>query len=1259
VSKCKTAVTILLVCALTLFSSLLYTSTVLWESSAQKAIAQPFHVATPAASSSVAGYTPTQIRTAYNLPSSGGEGTTIAIINAYDTPTILEDLTVFCNQFGLPLPTSSNFEIHKMTTNLGTDKGWGQETALDVEWAHAIAPQAKILLVEAASQYDTDLLKAVNYARSRSDVVAISMSWGVSESSWQLSRDSYFTSNYGAVFFAASGDDGAGVMWPSSSPNVVGVGGTTLTLTSSGSVISETAWSKSGGGISAYEAKPTYQSSFVSGTKRCVPDVSYNADPNTGVPIYYNGNWYKMGGTSAGAPQWAAIHALSMSVSNTALYQQATTAYAKYFRDITSGSNGGYTASTGYDCVTGLGSPLTYNFASSTANSLTLVPAGQSTPLNSTNRFSVTYLLNGVTQTTYAANGTLTLTTDPGASLTVAGTSTGSSTSEKWVLNLNGNSVTGTNMTLYYYDLLWQSTSFAVNGDAALNPTVTYSTAPSTAPTEPSPQTATLALSTNQQTFWSLKGSEVTVTNPFSFGGGERWATQTSNWTITAANQVPQKLTYYHQYSATVNYQVADSSSPTPPTLTATMWGVNASMPLSVGSNEFWLDAGTQYALTNPLVGLGANERWITYAANGAANAPVNLAATYYHQFNVSVAFSAADYEGSVVPVFYYTTSGNTVGLALESFPQSVWADANTAYSVQPQLEASSAERWFNNDTGTIQAAAFLNFTYVHQFLLTVTGAQTSQQWYNSGDSPQISVPAVSDRASGTGQRVNTYTIDGGNAVEATPTTGTVTITVTMDTAHQIQIGSVRQFQVTLDAEAQNMLASITAPTVSGDGGWYDEGTPVRVTLNGVADRADGAGTRLVSYAVNEATNVASAGVVEALNVAALASPQTVTAQTITQYQFTTASGALNGVTEPQIVGDAGWYDSGTQVTATYNNVWNTQNQARLNAVSYTVDQTTQQLPRSATGTFTVQVSMTKPQTVAVASVKQYAVSVAGGLNTQVSAASPTGDGYFDEGTQIQVSSNQMLTDASGQARQVLVSYTLDGTTTNLTQTEDTFTTPTIIANMGHQLVFNTITQYKVAFGFTDHNGTHPITPASVQIQTAAGLVDVPQLSLWLDSGTQFTLANVTWQGADVKPTEQTSFAVNSPLNETVHCRVFDGKIVVLDSAGKAAVGAQVLVTLANQTTVQLVTDSEGAADLLLIPQGTFNATVSFKGLSTVILGDAATQSTTTARLPSQLIFIVVELGIAVAVAAVVVVAVAVYVLRKRTQHSKLQVPSA
>jgi subtilase family serine protease len=328
-----------------------------------------WHLKPGAATLVATGLSPTDVRGAYGLPSSGGSGT-IAIIDAYDNPNAQNDLDTFSAAFGLPLTNTGYFTKHKMASSIRADSGWGLEIALDIQWAHAIAPDAKILLVEAASNSLADLLGAVNYARGLSDVVAISMSWGANEFRSETSYDSYFTSSYGATFFASSGDSGAGVIWPAASPNVVAVGGTTLTLNSDGTVASETAWSGSGGGVSSWETEPTYQSTYgITGSNnhRGVPDVSYDANPNTGVSVYDSygyGGWLVVGGTSAGAPQWAAIQSLGHSSSNINFYADAKSAsYSSYFRDITSGTNGKYLAAGGYDYVTGLGSPLTVNFA--------------------------------------------------------------------------------------------------------------------------------------------------------------------------------------------------------------------------------------------------------------------------------------------------------------------------------------------------------------------------------------------------------------------------------------------------------------------------------------------------------------------------------------------------------------------------------------------------------------------------------------------------------------------------------------------------------------------------------------------------------------------------------------------------------------------------------------------------------------------------------------------------------------------------------
>jgi hypothetical protein len=337
--------------------------------------AEPMYISPFAGSPSPIGYSPSQIKTAYNLPSSGGAGTTIAIIDAYDTPNILSYFNTFSNQYGLPNNSTGCFIVHKMAQNMQTDSNWALETCLDVQWAHAIAPEAKILLVEAVGPTDTALLAAIDYATNQPGVVSVSMSWGGDEFLGETKDINHFNKP-GVTFFASSGDDGSNVMWPAVLANVVSVGGTTLNLKADGTVISETAWGNSSGGLSAYVESPKYQTSFgLNYSKRAVPDVSFNGNPSTGVSVF-NGSWWKIGGTSAGAPQWAAINALGRSVTNENLYDRAKSSYSSYYRDITLGLNYVNSAAEGYDLVTGLGSPLGVNFDKAAVSPTSGPPAG-------------------------------------------------------------------------------------------------------------------------------------------------------------------------------------------------------------------------------------------------------------------------------------------------------------------------------------------------------------------------------------------------------------------------------------------------------------------------------------------------------------------------------------------------------------------------------------------------------------------------------------------------------------------------------------------------------------------------------------------------------------------------------------------------------------------------------------------------------------------------------------------------------------------
>ncbi|HEY2156626.1 MAG TPA: S53 family peptidase [Isosphaeraceae bacterium] len=343
--------------------------------------------ASSAGSPAPAGLSPAQVRQAYGFNAirfggglaGDGTGQTIAIVDAFNQPNIRSDLQTFDSQFGLPAPPSFRVVAQDGSQNLpaNASKGdWGYEISLDVEWAHALAPGASILLVEAASAGD-DLNTAVQWAAAQPGVSVVSMSWGSPEYSYEYLDDYMYTTpagHNGVTFLAATGDTGSPGSYPAASPNVLAVGGTQFTssLDAQGDYTTETGWNSGGGGVSRYELQPAYQKGVVtqSTTYRAIPDVSMNS--GTGVAVYDSfdsSGWISVGGTSLATPCWGALIAivdqglaalgqgtLGGQAAMTGLYALEQKAASISFHDITSGSNG-LAAGPGYDLVTGLGTP--------------------------------------------------------------------------------------------------------------------------------------------------------------------------------------------------------------------------------------------------------------------------------------------------------------------------------------------------------------------------------------------------------------------------------------------------------------------------------------------------------------------------------------------------------------------------------------------------------------------------------------------------------------------------------------------------------------------------------------------------------------------------------------------------------------------------------------------------------------------------------------------------------------------------------------
>ncbi len=401
-------------------------------------------------------YNPAQIRRAYNIQplldqGYTGAGKTIVIIDSFQSPTIVQDMNVFITTFGLPsmnglggahnkqLPTFTQIAPSGLTPFDPTNAdqvSWSGEISLDVEWAHAIAPGANIVLVLAKSDMDADILSATKYAVDNRLGDVVSQSFGEDEVCMEpslatLQHQIFIEATLkNMTLFASAGDDGAGlpscdgstlikgVSTPAVDPLVVGVGGTALTAAlvcntcgTPGTYQGETVWNdqfgSTGGGFSLLYNKPFFQLLAAQGGKRGVPDVSYNAAVSTGVLTAWSqgvtanvGDIFIFGGTSAGSPQWSALLAIAdqragydLGFINQGLYLMALnpSVYSAAFHDVTSGTNSipgitGYNAGRGWDPTTGLGSPNGLTFVTDLLRSVSpldgLVGVIESGPLS-------------------------------------------------------------------------------------------------------------------------------------------------------------------------------------------------------------------------------------------------------------------------------------------------------------------------------------------------------------------------------------------------------------------------------------------------------------------------------------------------------------------------------------------------------------------------------------------------------------------------------------------------------------------------------------------------------------------------------------------------------------------------------------------------------------------------------------------------------------------------------------------------------------
>ena len=444
-----------------------------------------YHAATPAqlnaaarAAASVS-YGAADIRTAYGITGQGDPSRVIAIVDAYDDPGAYANLSTYRSSMGLPAiqncslsgltsltSASSSPCFAKVNQTGGTrlpsaNSGWSNEIDLDLQAASAVCPRCSLLLLEASTSSFANLGTAVTTASNTPHVLAISNSYGTTSDVSQASYPAWETAaKKGIAVMAATGDWGYATSFPASSSDVIGVGGTTLSVGANGARTAETAWSSTGSGCSTYNAAPSWQFNAAwlanpgsisnpCGTMKALSDLSADADPGSGLRIYttYSGTtgWWTFGGTSLSTPLMAALYAMQgFGTGLAGAYAWAPT--TPHF-DVTSGSNGTCSpsvlcnATSGWDGPTGLGSILTVT-APPTLTSILVSPATASIAAGGQQQFSaVAYDQNG---TPLSAQPTFGWTVSSGGSINGSGLFTSDGTAGTFTVTASATGTSGT-----------------------------------------------------------------------------------------------------------------------------------------------------------------------------------------------------------------------------------------------------------------------------------------------------------------------------------------------------------------------------------------------------------------------------------------------------------------------------------------------------------------------------------------------------------------------------------------------------------------------------------------------------------------------------------------------------------------------------------------------------------------------------------------------------------------------------------------------
>jgi hypothetical protein len=441
--------------------------------------------------------------------------------------------------------------------------------------------------------------------------------------------------------------------------------------------------------------------------------------------------------------------------------------------------------------------------------SITLLPAGGSTPLSSSNEFAVSYTLGGQPQVSYVQDNTVTLFADTGTNLAISGVSTGSLstgslaygnlTIDEWVLNSQSNSLnitSGSTTTFYYYELLNQQVGYFCSEQAPSSPTLTYYTAPSVASSQSNPTDTVMLLPYYwQQTIMVLRGTALSISNNISGTAQDQWSTPISSWTITQPNELYYDISYYHQYEFTISYTSSDGSVPTAaPLLSGTQFGSPYQLPLATSLQTTWLDENTPWSISNVVTSPSGTEQWVaTGITSGSVSGATTITPVYYDQYQVTASYSTSDNTSPSAVVFLSGTSlGSSSTATLTTLPQTFMLDAGSSWSVNNQIIAGSGtEQWVATGitSGSVSGATTITPVYYDKyqvtFVISPSGAGSTSPaginvWENAGSLSLMATPSAGYSFSIWSSNTGSISFSNANSASATATiSGTGTITAT------------------------------------------------------------------------------------------------------------------------------------------------------------------------------------------------------------------------------------------------------------------------------------------------------------------------------------------------------------------------------------------------------------------------------------------------------------------------------------------------